>query len=448
MNGSTFKRCGCRDPETGVQRGSACPDLRKKSHGAWWARFSAPVAADGKRRQPRLGPFRTKEEAEAALAQELAKLARGEYVSDRRITVGTYLSDWLDAKVDIKATTLTSYREAADHYLIPGLGHLRLVDLRAHHISELYAAMLRINRPQEGERPTEMDRRIGAVRTWRTSTPLASSRVRRVHAVLNAALNAAVKSQLLAHNQAAHVVLPRVRRVRPMVWTAERVVRWRQTGGAPSSVMVWTPQQTGEFLDFAADERLYPLYHLVAFRGLRRGEAAALPWSETDLGAGTITVAQTWSSGATDPGDPKSDYGSRTITLDTGTIDVLRRWRKQQAAERLAIGSEWVDSGLVFTEVDGAPLRANYVSERFVLLVRKSKLPPIRFHDLRHGAATLSLAAGVPMKVVSDTLGHATSAFTSDVYTSVVPEVAKEAAEAVAAIVPRAGRIVSEVGMS
>jgi integrase len=165
-----------------------------------------------------------------------------------------------------------------------------------------------------------------------------------------------------------------------------------------------------------------------------------LPWSETDLDNGTLTVTETRSDAESDPSDPKSEYGRRTISLDDDTVRILTAWRKRQTEERLAYGPGWVDSGLVFAQEDGSALRPSFVSEHFKTLLGQAKLPPIRFHDLRHGAATLALAAGVPMKVVSDTLGHATTAFTGDIYTSVIPEVAREAAEAVAAIAPRANR--------
>jgi integrase len=202
--------------------------------------------------------------------------------------------------------------------------------------------------------------------------------------------------------------------------------------------MVWTPQQTGECLDAIEDDRMYPLYALTAYTGLRRAEAAGLPWSETDLDRGVITIRETRPGDDSD--DPKSEAGQRTIALSATLITLLRAWRRQQLKERMAWGNAWLDSGLVFTRVDGQPLRQGHISEHFALLAGKAGLPPIRFHDLRHGAATLSLAAGVDIKIVQEMLGHARSAFTRDVYTSVVPEIAAAAAEAVAIVPRRAAR--------
>lgn len=181
---------------------------------------------------------------------------------------------------------------------------MRLVDLRDDDVSDLYVAMLQLNRPEEDKRPSEILHRLIEVRapsprpgattgTRKSRKPLSPMRVRRVHAVLNSALNAAVRSKKVPYKPAQHVPLPRYRRRKPLIWTAERVTRWQETGKIPGPVMVWTPQQTGAFLDFIADERLYPMFHLVALRGLHRAEMAGLPWSETDLNAGTITIRET-----------------------------------------------------------------------------------------------------------------------------------------------------------
>jgi hypothetical protein len=137
-------------------------------------------------------------------------------------------------------------------------------------------------------------------------------------------------------------------------------------------------------------------------------------------------------------GDPKSEAGERTISLDSHTVAVLRAHRRAQTEARLAWGAAWVDSGLVFTKEDGSALNPDTVSQRFERLVARSGLPPIRLHDLRHVAASLALAAGVPMKVVSEQLGHSSIQITSDIYSSVLPQVAQAAAQAVADLVPRA----------
>lgn len=125
------------------------------------------------------------------------------------------------------------------------------------------------------------------------------------------------------------------------------------------------------------------------------------------------------------------------MAIDPSSVDALRAWRKAQLAERIAWGPAWTDSGRVFTREDGTPIRPGWASVRFAALAARAGLPPIRFHDLRHGTATMLLAAGQPIKVISERLGHATSAFTADVYTEVAEELDAAAAVAIAAYIPR-----------
>ena len=135
---------------------------------------------------------------------------------------------------------------------------------------------------------------------------------------------------------------------------------------------------------------------------------------------------------------PKTEESAATVALDAGTVAVLVEHRTRYRAERAAAGDGWVESGLVFTEPDGSSLHPADVTDRFQFLARQAGLPPIRLHDLRYGAATMALAAGVEMKVVQHMLRHASESTTNNFYTSVLPQVARDAAEKTALIIPRA----------
>jgi len=476
MRGSVYQRCHCRDPKTRRSLGRKCPKLKSKGHAAgWFFRYDAPRDANGKRRRPEMGPFPTAKAAEEELAATIARLGGGAQVQDRALRVGTYLATYADGKLDVKPSTLASIREAIRLYWGPALGHLRLVDLRDNHISEAVREMLKINvPPADGERPSETLRRMidaradderrelapGERRRKKSTVPLSPARIARMFAVLRAAMNVAVPAKI-ATNPCDTVVLPRARKVRPLPWTAEREAAfraalakresaasadrdlavagrqalWADKALRPSPVMVWMPQHTGHFLDFIEAERLFALFALVAYCGLRRDEAVGLTWAEVNLDQGTASVRETGSGNG-----PKSESGERVVPLPGPVVAALRAWRTRQTADRLAWGRDWPDDGLVFTREDGTPVPGQWVSVRFEILAFRAGLPPVRFHDLRHGAASLAKAAGLDSKYIASLLGHARSSFTDDVYVLLFPEVAKAAAEAAAAVVPRSGK--------
>lgn len=166
-------------------------------------------------------------------------------------------------------------------------------------------------------------------------------------------------------------------------------------------------------------------------------------WPEVDLKRGTIAVVRERIvvGGRVVEDTPKSDAGDRSIALDEGTVEALRSHRKKQLVDRMMWGEAWVESGKVFTREDGSPLHPNDVTDQFQdELIIGAGLPPIRLHDLRHGAASLMMASGVDLKIIQETLGHSTIALTANTYTSVYPQLSAAAAEKTAAMVPRARR--------
>ncbi|WP_316684189.1 site-specific integrase [Streptomyces spongiicola] len=178
---------------------------------------------------------------------------------------------------------------------------------------------------------------------------------------------------------------------------------------------------------------------------MRRGEACGRQWTDTDLGAALLTVAtqlvqRGWK---VEESAPRTDSGERVIALDSETVKVLKAHRKRQLKERLKWG-EWseayVETGRVFTQGNGEWPHPAWVTDQFQRLAAEAGLPPIRLHDLRHGAAKLAVAAGADMKIVQEMLGHSSITITSDTYASVLPEAARKAAEDAARLVPRQGR--------
>jgi integrase len=470
-----YQRCSCRDPETNRSIARRCPKLSAKGHAlGWFYRREASRGPDGKRHQPEEGPFPTKKAAEEHQAVTLARQAGGVRALDRSLKTGAYLADFAAGKIDVKPSTHAAIREAVDLYWSPALGHLRLIDLRDRHISEAIRAMMQINVPlPDGEKPGDVLKRLLAARAdderrelapgerrhKKSPKPLSPARIRRVYAVLHGALEAARRSGKIASNPCDGVVLPRAQKVRPLPWSADREAAFRRalarsTAAAsrelkaderqrawanprlrPCPVMVWLPAHTGRFLDYLDEtgERLSALFALTAYCGLRRGEVLGLHWPDVDLDQAVAFVRETGGSDA-----PKTDAGVRAVPLPVPVVAALRAWRKVQAADQLAWGRDWPETGLVFTREDGTPVAAQWTSNRFETLAFRSGNPPVRFHDLRHGAASLAKAAGLDSKFISALLGHSRTSFTDSTYVLLFPEVAAAAIETAAAVVPRA----------
>jgi integrase len=356
----------------------------------------------------------------------------------------------------LRAGTARGYEAHIRLYFLPHIGHIRIDRLSVSDVASVFEAIDELNDTVAEARASGDSAVRARVKGRRLVGPATRQRIR---ATLRSALGTYMRQHpgLLIVNAAALIELPAGKRPRPLVWTDERVLAWqrdfddrltdaRAVGGRvspidiwvstprPSPVMVWTPAQTRVFLARARRHRLYALYHLVALRGLRRGEACGLRRSDTDLDTATVTVRWqiTQLGWETREGAPKSEAGERHVALDAHTVTVIRAHRAQENGERPGAG-RGAGQKFEFTSEDGTPLHPARVTALFEMLAYLAGLPPIRLHDLRHGAA--SMAAGHHMKVVQETLGLSSITIAADTYTSMLPELARRSAGDVAALI-------------
>lgn len=387
MKNGTVRRRYTRDcpPATGGVR------PQHRCRGSWEYVIDLGLDGRGRRRQETKSGYPTKAAAAAALRELRETLDGGVHVTDT--TVGEYLDRWLQGKHKLRPSTRAAYEAHVETYIKPHLGHVELLQLRAHHLDRCYAA----------------------IASGKRGRPISPSTVRRIHATLRSALNSAVKRRLLPHNPTDQVELAPERPKRPEPWTAH---------------------ESATFLKSARPDRLYALYHLYLLGGLRRGEGIGLRWTAVDLGKRTLSVVEQITSVRNEAhvGEPKTRHGVRRVRLDEFTVAVLAEHRSAQEAERTSWGLQPVDAGLVFTKEDGSPLNPDFVTKHFYVLAQRAGLRRVRLHDLRHTSASLALEAGVAMKVVSDRLGHSSIAITANLYTHVYDTVALDGADRLAAL--------------
>ncbi|MFM9593997.1 tyrosine recombinase XerC [Streptomyces scabiei] len=512
--GSVYKRCECRGTD-GKLLGNDCPKLTKKNHGAPALRQELPPDAEGKRRTFRRTGYENVTTAQGDLSRLQAILALagddaadqqrvGDLLADinksradipdleevkRRLGVGVPLdgkmtvAEWLDrwmANKKTRPTTNNGYRSHIRLHLTPRIGHYRLDRLGVGHVQQMFDAIAdesdviraenqarheqvaRSKWSKPGRPPVKERARLAAERAKlaemkpfrKTNAAATRQAIRRT---LRAALNKAIAQQLITFNAAAHVELDAGARPKGLLWTDERVARWRQTREKPSAVMVWTPAQLGQFLDAAEGHRLYALYHTVAHHGLRRGEGVGSAWENVHLDSGmpridvlTEIVVDGWTPVET---APKTDSSMSAVMIDRETVAVLRERRAQQLAERDAWNAraaqlraegkdayDWIDTGKIFTAEDGSWLHPDVVSREFDRIVEAEGLPPINLRDLRHGAAALVKAGGGDLHDAKKKLRHSTVVLTADTYLELFEEYEQELTERAAAAVPRARR--------
>jgi integrase len=415
------------DPRTGkvVKAG--------RNGSTWTWSFTTGTKAAGNRRTHSKGGYATRKAAQAALTEALAAYGRGDtrpLMKPDATPLNEYLCGWLETREGLRTTTRRSYQNVIDAWIRPWVGEVPLRDPGPDDLTHLYQDLRerggrggRVRKPA----PRSPDgRRVTGDSSWGHATkPLGARSVQLVHTVLRMALADAVEAGKIAYNPADRIP----RRQRPKHKPSKRADRY------------WSPDEARSFLDATRDARLWPLWCLALDSGARRGELSALRWPDLDLDNGVMHVkaSRTLTGDQVVEGPTKSGK-SRVVDLDPRTVTALRAHKARQARERLAAGAMWTggtpgESGFVFIDELGEPYRPDRLASAFIDAQEGLGLPRIVFHAARHTSATVALAAGVPIPLVSERLGHSKVSITLDVYGHAIPSHGADAARVIGAAI-------------
>lgn len=364
------------------KRGNREGSIYKRLDGRWVA---SVMTNEGKRKY-----FygKTRQEVQRLLAAAQRDQEAGLPLLTDRQSVGQYLGTWLEAiRATVGPATWKRHREYVDLHIVPKIGRVKLRDLSPQLVQQLYADRL--------------------------AAGLSTSTVHHLHATLHKALKDAERLGLVARNVCKLVNVPRM---------------------AETEIHPLSLEDAKVLLDIAAGERLEALYAVALATGMRQSELLGLRWKDVDLEAGVLRVRMQLKreEGEWVWKEPKTRRSRRQIALAAPLVEVLKRHRERQGIERRNAGSGWQECDLVFCNSAGGPLFARNLVRSFGLVLEKAAISHIRFHDLRHTAATLLLSARVNPKVVSEMLGHASVSITLDIYSHVIPDMQQDAAAAMA----------------
>lgn len=371
------------------KRGNGEGSIYRRKDGRWVGQYLVHTAKGPKYRYI-YGKTR------AAVAEKLTKAMAdrdgGLLFDAGNLTVGEYLDSWLHDSVGgtVRDRTFERHEQIVRLHIKPALGRLKLKALVPAHVQGLYRDRL--------------------------DSGLAPATVQKVHVVLHKALSQAVMWSLVPRNATEAVTAPRPaqKEIRPL-----------------------DREQVRALLEAAREDLLEALYVMAVTTGMRQGELLGLKWENVDLARGAIHVRRTLTrkGGRLLLGEPKTKKSRRTVQLASRALDALKAHRKAQLEERMAHAGLWEDHGLVFATQTGTLVNPTNLTKRsFKPLLERAGLPRVRFHDLRHTAATLLLMQGVHPKYVQELLGHATIAITLDTYSHVLPSMGDQAARAMEAV--------------
>ena len=369
-----------RKSNTRAAQGSGT--IRQRKDGRWEARYTVGRDPGTGKQIQRSVYGATQQEVRKKLAQVTTALDCGDYFQPSKMTLARWVELWLQEYTsDKKYLTVKHYTAQCKTHIVPSLGAVKLAELTAPQIQAFYNGLLR-----DGMAPKS---------------------VRNIHGILTKCLSTAVSVEYIRDNPASRVTLPRVEK---------------------KEIHPLTDEQVKDFLRVSAGDEYEILLKVILFTGLRESEAIGLTWDCVDFKAGTVKVCKQLQKRPLSDGGftfaPLKNDKTRTLRPAPFVLELLERRKREQAEQRLKAGELWVGwqttdqqkSALVFTTATGSNLSPQTVYNHYKKLASQIGAPDSRVHDLRHTFAVLSLQNGDDVKTVQGNLGHATAAFTLDVY--------------------------------
>jgi integrase len=373
--------------------------IRERSPGHWAIVIDTRDPANGKRKRKWYSFEGTKRGAQIECARLVSEAANGTSLAPAKVTIRDYFARWLDhIATQVSPRSCENYREVVYANIAPALGNVLLSKLRPEQIAQAYSDALHHGR--------------------KDGSGLSPRSVVMMHRTLSQGLKQAVTWNLLASNPAAACKPPRVER---------------------KEMKVLDVKDTVSLIQFASGGRLYIPILLLALCGLRRGEIAALRWNRIDLDSSRLSVSTSIEQTAQGTREkPPKNGRARTVALPALAVEELRRHRLRQAEDLLRLGIGQTEETHVCLLDDGNPWPPRVLTYAFMRLIRRSGLPRIRLHDLRHGHASHLLVSGVHPKVVQERLGHASIQLTLDTYSHIMPSMQEDAAAMIDGAVKKA----------
>jgi len=360
------------------KRGQNMGSVYRRNDGRW----VGAVSVEGKQQYKY---FKTQREAREWVQKTTIQVDEGLTYLSTRTTFKEFMQYWLDSvEPSIRSNTIRQYAYVVNNHIPDRLGRVKLLDLRPDMIQVLINMKL-----DEG---------------------LSTRTVELIYAVLRRALNQAVQQGILLRNPIKGVAKPKPKR--------------------PEMVTL-TDTQVRTLLLAVRGTRYDALYQIAVTTGMRKGEILGLKWGDLDWGNCRLHVQRQLLRIPNEGlvfSEPKSKAGRRVIVVGKATIDKLRTHQTLQQKERQFAGDRWQESDLIFPSTIGTPMEPRNVIRHFKDTLREAFLPNVRFHDLRHTAATLMLQQGTHPKIVQERLGHASISLTLDTYSHVIPTMQEEVA--------------------